>query len=121
MSSTITVQKQSASLAFVHHANQFLITDGYDNRMGISAIVGTLASQTGLMRVLELHEHYKVPLNLHISGTLLESVAWHCPGFFSELERLAKLGLLELLGGSYGQNMMRFFSRDHNQIGRAHV
>jgi hypothetical protein len=114
MSSTITIQQEIATLAIVHHANQLVITDGYDNRMGVSAIVGTSSSPTGLMRVLELHEQYRVPLNLHVSGTLLESLAWHCPEFLSKLRSLSKSGLIELLGGSYGQNMMRFFSREHN-------
>ncbi len=114
MNPTVALQRSIATLAIVHHANQFLITDGYDNRLGISAIMGAPGSQTGLTRVLRLHEQYKVPFNLHISGTLLESIAWHCPWFFSELERLAKLGLVELLGGSYGQNMMRFFPPEHN-------
>src|SRR5439155_1436428 len=33
---------------------------------------------------------------------------------FAEANRLAGLGLLELIGGSYAQNMMRFFSPEHN-------
>ncbi len=114
MTSTVTVQEQAATLAIVHHANQFIITDGYENRMGISSIVGTTGGSTGLTRVLDLHERYRVPLNLHISGTLLESLAWHCPSFLSKVRSLANAGILELIGGSYGQNMMRFFSREHN-------
>jgi glycosyl hydrolase family 57 len=114
MTEAISIQRQIAPLAIVHHANQYIITDGYDNRMGISEVTGTPTSATGLTRVLALHERYKVPLNLHISGTLLESLAWNSPDFFSRLEHLADLNLLELIGGSYGQNMMRFFSREHN-------
>ncbi|SRR6266566_1194789 len=114
MSSTVTIQQEVATLAIVHHANQLVITDGYDNRMGVTSIAGTSSSPTGLMRVLELHERYRVPFNLHVSGTLLESLAWHCPEFLSRLKSLSKTGLVELLGGSYGQNMMRFFSREHN-------
>jgi hypothetical protein len=114
MSHAITIQRESATLAIVHHANQLVITDGYDNRMGVSSIAGTSGSPTGLMRVLELHERYRIPINLHVSGTLLESLAWHCPEFISKLWSLSKSGLIELLGGSYGQNMMRFFSHEHN-------
>jgi hypothetical protein len=102
------------SFAVVHHANQFLITDGYENRSGISKVAGRQGSKMGLLRILEIHRNYHVPLNLHISGTLLESLAWHYPEFFDELESLAKLGLLELIGSSYGQNMMKFFPREHN-------
>jgi hypothetical protein len=104
------MQKPDVSIAFIHHANQFLITDGYENREGISSIVGTRNSKTGLLYILELHRRYQVPLNLNISGTLMEALAWHRPDFFSDLKGLAKLDLLELLGSSYGQNMMKFFS-----------
>ncbi len=106
--------QERLAVAFVHHANQFLITDGYENRVGISAVAGLDGSGTGLARVLETHLRYRVPLNLHISGTLLEALAWHCPTFFLGIRRLAEHDLLELLGSSYGQNMMRFFSREHN-------
>src|SRR2546430_13554503 len=73
MNTAVTVQHEVATLAIVHHANQYMVTDGYDNRVGISGIVGTSSSQTGLLRVLKLHERYRVPFSLHISGTLLES------------------------------------------------
>lgn len=106
--------KSKLSFAFVHHANQFLITDGYTNKSGISEVAGRHGSKTGLFNILEIHRKFRVPLNIHISGTLLESLAWHCPEFLHELESLAKLGLLELIGSSYGQNMMKFFSREHN-------
>src|SRR2546429_2678204 len=114
MNTAVTVQREVAALAVVHHANQYMVTDGYDNRVGISGIVGTSSSQTGLLRVLKLHERYRVPFSLHISGTLLESLAWHSPAFLSEINRLAGLGLMELIGGTYAQNMMRFFSTEHN-------
>jgi len=107
-------QRPDVSVAFIHHANQLLITDGYQNREGISAIAGSKNSTTGLLRILELHRRYQIPLNLHISGTLMESLEWHIPDFFSELKALANSDLLELLGSSYGQNMMKFFSEEHN-------
>jgi hypothetical protein len=60
--------------ALVHQANQYLITDGYDNREGISDIVGSETDETGIIAVLAIHESERVPLNLHISGTLLEAL-----------------------------------------------
>src|SRR5213593_3568197 len=114
MNTAVTVQREVAALAIVHHANQYMVTDGYDNRVGISGVVGTSSSQTGLLRVLTLHERYRVPFSLHIRGAFLESLAWHSPEFLSEVNRLAVLGLLELIGGSYAQNMTRFFSPEHN-------
>src|SRR5438445_8033345 len=114
MNTAVTVQREVGDLAKVQHANQYMGTDGYDNRVRISGIVGTTSSQTGLLRVLKRHERYRVPFSLHISGTLLESLAWHSPAFLSEINRLAGLGLLPLIGGTYAQNMMRFFSTEHN-------
>jgi hypothetical protein len=104
------------SLAFVHHANQFVVTDGYDNRIGISAIVGNPDAGVGLRRVLSLHEKHRVPLNLHISGTLLESLAWNCPSLIDDVRQMVGAGLIEIIGSSYGQNMMRFFTEQHNLL-----
>lgn len=47
--------------------------------------------------VLKLHAEYKIPLNLHISGTLLESIAWHCHEFLEELQQHIASGLVELV------------------------
>src|SRR5262245_59744894 len=44
------------SFALVHHANQYLITDGYANREGISDIVGSESNETGILAVLAVHE-----------------------------------------------------------------
>lgn len=105
----------TTSLALVHHANQYLITDGYDNREGITDIVGSEESGMGMLGVLAMHERFAVPLNLHISGTLLEAVAWHCPPFIARLRHYLDTGLVELVGSSYGQNIMRFFGPEYNR------
>jgi len=107
-------KKPSVSIAFVHHANQFLVTDGYENKQGISSILGKRESGTGYLRVFELHRRYGIPFNLHVSGTLLEAIAWHSPEVLSELTDLLRLDLLEMVGSTYGQNIMRFFSLEHN-------
>jgi hypothetical protein len=98
----------SVAFALVHHANQYLITNGYDDREGISDIVD------GMLRGLAVHHAQGVPLNLHISGTLLEAMAWHCPGSLYTLRQYLKQGLIELVGSSYGQNIMRFFAPEYN-------
>ena len=104
-----------ASIALVHHANQYLITNGYENREGLAAVVGSRGSGSGLAAVLDLHERFGVPLNLHISGTLLEAIAWHQPQFLKHLRKLLQSGFIELVGSSYGQNIMRFFGPDYNR------
>ncbi len=105
-----------AALALVHHANQFLITNGYENREGLAAVLGNPKSQTGLWRVLEAHLLRRVPINLHLSGTLLEAIAWHQPDFLALVRELHREGLVEFIGSCHGQNIMRFFSYAHNLV-----
>jgi hypothetical protein len=100
--------------AIVHHANQYLITDGYENRHGLRATLGSVESRAGLAWILELHRIYNIPANLHFSGTLLEAIAWHQPEFITKLREMYQRGLLEIVGSCYGQNIMRFFSYEHN-------
>lgn len=100
--------------SIVHHANQYLITNGYANREGLAALIGTSNSGQGYLKILELHKAYQIPLNLHLSGTLLEAIVWHCPDFLASLIELKQQGLLELVGSCYGQNIMRFYSHEHN-------
>lgn len=100
--------------AIVHHANQYVITNGYQNREGLDDVLGVLGGHTGYLKVLELHQEYKIPLNLHLSGTLLESILWHCPDFMEHLRNLRREGLLDFICSSYGQNIMRFFGYQHN-------
>src|SRR5688572_29640692 len=103
----------AASIALVHHANQYVITNGYANREGLDAVVGGFGSANGYLKILELHKRYQIPLNLHVSGTLLEALLWHRPDVLFALRELRQGGLLELIGSSYGQNIMRFFSDAH--------
>jgi starch synthase len=101
-------------LAIVHHANQYLITEGYENRQGIHATLGSIENKTGLAWILELHRAYRIPANFHFSGTLLEAIAWHQPEFLLQIRSLYQQGLIELVGSSYAQNIMRFFDDHHN-------
>jgi hypothetical protein len=78
----------SVPFAFVHHANQYLITEGYENRPGLKAILGSPCANIGLQRVLHLHRVYRIPANIHVSGTLLEAIAWHVPAFLNDISKL---------------------------------
>ena len=71
------------ALAIVHHANQYIISDGYTNRCGIQSVVGGTSAKRGLAYILELHRRHQVPANIHVSGTLLESLAWFQPSVTS--------------------------------------
>jgi starch synthase len=93
-----------ARLALVHHANQFLITNGYKDRQGIDRIV------EGYAAVLRLHEEHGIVANLHLSGTLIEAAAWHTPWFLDMVKELRAHGLIELIGGVYTESVMTLFS-----------
>jgi starch synthase len=100
---------EPAQLVFVHHANQFLITDGYVNRDGISRIA------EGYERILLRHEEAGVPAGLHISGTLLEALAWYRPRFLELVKRLIDRGVISLIGGTYADNVMTEWPPDFNR------
>src|SRR5262249_16318737 len=117
----VDVQKviRQVSLALVHHANQYLITDGYEDREGMSDILGLGRARAesdtrGLLPMLQMHLEYRVPLNLHLSGTFTESIAWHYPESFSLIKQLRRAGLLEMIGSTFSQNIMPFFSDEYN-------
>lgn len=95
-------------LALVHHANQYLLTDGYDNREGI----GELAE--GYAAALRLHEKYGIPANLHISGTLIETLAWYSPWLLEMVKDLREKDLVFLIGGTYAENVMPVFPPSFN-------
>lgn len=96
-------------LAFVYHANQFVITNGYADRDGIDAVT------VGFDAVLSLHVTLGIPASLHISGPLLEAMAWHRPAALRRLRTQLETGLITLVGGTYGENIMPFSSPAMNR------
>src|SRR5262249_7567487 len=105
---TSNLRPARVAMALVHHANQYLITDGYENRQGITRIV------EGYAKALELHERFGVAANLHLSGTLIETLAWHCPWFLGMIRELRRAGLVSLVGGSYSESVFTLFPADTN-------
>lgn len=99
----------TVAFAVVHHANQYLVTDGYDNRQGLSEIAD------GFTAVLRLHERCGVPAGLHLSGTLVEALAWQRPDFLDRVKGLVRDGLVAIVGGTYSENVMTLFSPDFNR------
>ena len=97
------------ALALVHHGHQHLIVDGYDNHEGLSEILDAYTA------VLGLHLKHRVPLNLHLSGTLVEAIAWHAPEFFAWVEALRSENLIEIIGSAHAQPILRLFSDEHNR------
>ena len=109
------------TFALVHHANQYLITEGYADREGLGEILGVKgpsefsARKRGLLPLLQMHVAYGVPLNLHLSGTLIETLAWHYPESLSLIRQLLRSGLIEIIGSTLSQNVMPFFSDEYNR------
>ncbi|WP_163100527.1 hypothetical protein [Peribacillus alkalitolerans] len=108
------MSKPFVPLAIVHHANQFLITNGYDNRTDLATILGPTDASSGLRAILDLHAQYDVPFHLHVSGTLIEACAWYDPLFLKEIADLRESGLIEIIGSTYAQNIMTLFDQEHN-------
>ncbi|MEX2460163.1 MAG: hypothetical protein WD469_02480 [Paenibacillaceae bacterium] len=102
-------------IAIIHHANQYLISNGYLNRKGLAEIIGPPDASSGLRAVLELHSFYDIPFHLHISGTLIEACAWFEPNFLEEIAEMRQVGLVEIIGSTYSQNIMTLFDREFNR------
>ncbi|MBY9073985.1 glycogen/starch synthase [Nocardioides sp. WL0053] len=96
-------------LALVHHANQYLITDGYTDREGLTSLL------QGYAALLRLHVRYRVPASLHLSGTLVEAAAWHHPSFLHLVRDLRASGMLTLVGGTYSENVLTEFGEELNR------
>lgn len=96
-------------ISFVHHANQFVITDGYTDRDGVST------TAAGYDAVLSLHVELGIPASLHISGPALEAIAWHRPALLARLRTHLDSGLITLIGGTYGENIMPLATPRHNR------
>lgn len=95
--------------ATVLHGNQLIIGDGYADRDGISA------TAVGYDAVLTLHQEYGVPVALHLSGSVLEALAWHRPDLLARVRAALSSGLVKFIGGTYGENIMPLASPTHNR------
>ncbi len=96
-------------LALVHHANQLVVTDGYADRDGLSV------TAAGYDAVLTLHVELGIPAALHLSGSVLEAIAWHRPALLRRLREHLSSGLISLIGGTYGENVMPLSTPRHNR------
>lgn len=101
--------RRVTSLTMVLHANQYLITTRYRGRQGLDEIVD------GYRRVLAMHVRHGIPASLHLSGTLIEALAWYRPEFLVLVRDLAERGVIDLVGGTYAENPMPCFGPDFNR------
>jgi len=99
--STITTK-----VAFVHHGNQH--TNPF-----VGGVINDGAGH-GFNRTLQSHENYKLPVNIHISGTLLAALNWSIPSFLTRVKNDVSNGLIEMVGSVYGQHIMPYLDEALN-------
>ncbi|WP_148206310.1 carbohydrate-binding protein [Thermococcus gammatolerans] len=100
----------TAKVVFVHHANQHIAYSESDVCGG---------EGTGYDDVIRTHLQYRVPLNLHLSGVLLENLIWNdytcgADNFIQMIRYGVNSGLIGILTSAYGQQIMPFFPQDLN-------
>jgi hypothetical protein len=116
-----------AKYAAVAHANQSVATQSgtqnhiFTNRKDVNLY-------PGFVRALDSAEMLKVPMNLHISGTLLMSFLWaeqdpaqpgfperDGPTFINRVRNFVKGGPGSIIGGTLAEHIMPYFEGDVNR------
>ena len=100
-----TNRSGTAKLSFVHHGNQFIknIDDFIEDK-----------NKLGFINVPRIHEKWNVPVNLHLSGTLVEGIQWYKPSFNDYLRELVKKGIVDMLGGYYSEYIPKYAPEELN-------
>jgi hypothetical protein len=101
----------TAKVAFVHHGNQHLT----DNRA-----LNNPGSVNSYGYILYVHEYLTnrtgrvIPVDIHLSGTLLTSFLWWDPGFIGYIRRLLSRGIVSILGGVWAEHITAYFYDNFN-------
>ena len=101
----------TAKIAFVHHGNQHLT----DNRA-----LNNPGSINSYGYILYVHDYLtnktgrKIPVSIHMSGTLLASFMWWDPGFISYIRSLISRGVVVALGGVWAEHITAYFYDNFN-------
>ena len=122
-----TASTSRAKYAAIAHANQSVATvDGtqkhiYTNRTDLDL-------HAGFIRTIDTHEMLGVPLNMHLSGSLLSSLLWarqdpaapgyperDGPTFVNRLKNLVSHGGSSIIGGVYAEHIMPYFEGEVNR------
>ncbi len=121
VASTNTVR--TAKYAAVAHANQSLAARTATEAQIYSSAFTNQNLYPGFVRTLETHAMLNVPLNMHISGTLLSSFLWarsadptvDGPTFLQNVKSLIQSGNGALIGGVFAESIMPYFEGQVNQ------
>jgi glycosidase len=116
-----TVNNRRAKVAMVVHGNQAIqpgsvVQDLINNGEG-----------AGYHRALAIHDVYRQPLNLHVTPTLASAIQWaradtnagvpwrDGPAFNAWIRGLAATNNVRLLGSTFSDHAMPYFTREHNR------
>ena len=91
--------------AFLFHLNQSVTP---------YAEVGDKTSYNRLIKTLRKHRDLK--FNIHISGTLIQSLLWYNPETIKLIKEGIDDGQFEIIGSSYSQNIMYSTDKESNQM-----
>ena len=114
-----TTRAGRAKVAVVVHGNQALQP---------GSVVQDLINDdgAGYFRLLDAHEVYRQPLNLHITPTLAMAMQWAAvdtngpasrdgPSFNQRIASLVQSNLVYLLASTFSDHMMPYFTSQYNQ------
>lgn len=116
-----------AKYAAIAHANQSVatVTGTQDHIFKPRADLNLFP---GFIRTIETHEMLGVPLNMHLSGSLLSSLLWaeqdpadptypdrDGPTFVNRLKTFRQSGTGSVIGGVYAEHIMPYFEGDVNR------
>ena len=100
----------TAKIAFLHHANQSFSDNGsYCLKYGDYGYNGN-----SYQRILDTHEFYNIPVDFHISGTLLQSLAY-LQNDRGMIERMRE-NLVDIAGGFYAEHIAPYVDPDMNHF-----
>ncbi|MDI6783732.1 MAG: hypothetical protein QME64_06520 [bacterium] len=95
----------TAKIAWVHHGNQHIS----DN----ASLAGYHNSRPGYWATIDSHVYNNVPVDIHISGTLLQSYSWN-QNDRGLLNALKSNNQIELVGSAYAQHILPYADEDMN-------
>lgn len=122
-----TASTGRAKYAAIAHANQSVatVTGTQDHIYKPRADLNLFP---GFIRTIETHEMLGVPLNMHLSGSLLSSLLWaeqdpadptfpdrDGPTFVNRLKSFHRSGVGSVVGGVYAEHIMPYFEGEVNR------
>ncbi len=118
-------QRKAAKMVFLTHGHQPVLPGAETQRLINSGFA------TGYHRLIDAHEAFDRPLTLHLTPTLATAMQWAAvdpaankswrdgPAFNQRLGDRMAAGNIELLGTTFSDHMIGYFSNAYNQDNKA--